>query len=81
MDEWKVVEGPKATNLWIKTTKNSTNREIDRIPFVAIFGENFRISQEQEKFWGKRGVKSVSTFALIPYDAGLVLLGGPIFTD
>ena len=48
VDEWKVVEGPRPTNPWIKTTKNSTNREIGRIPFVAIFGENFRISQEQE---------------------------------
>ena len=48
VDEWKVVGCPKAPNPWIKTTKNLTNREIGRIPFVAIFGENFRISQEQE---------------------------------
>jgi hypothetical protein len=41
----------------------------------AIFGGNFRISQNQRKIWGICGgnkVKSVATFALIPYgDMGI----------
>ena len=47
---------------------------------MAIFGGNFRISQNKEKFDGFGGGntnQSVSTQALIPYDAARV----PIFTD
>jgi hypothetical protein len=54
---------PKTTDLWIKTTKNSTN---PKIKFRAIFWDIFR-KKLGAKLEGM-GVKSVETFALIPYD-------------
>ena len=52
----------------------------DRIHGKAIFVEIFEFLKNEEKFGGIDGGntnQSVSTFALIPYDAGTA----PIFTD
>ena len=43
--------GPKATDPWIKTSKNSSNRPNRSNPKMAIFGGNFRISQKRRKIW------------------------------
>ena len=51
--------------------KNSTNREIGRNPFWLFLVKNFRILARTRKIGGKggvKGVKSMATFALIPYD-------------
>jgi hypothetical protein len=57
---------PITQDLWTKTTKNATNPEIQ---IRAIFwGKNF--GQIFGRNWWNRRVKSVATFAQIPYDAG-----------
>ena len=61
-----------AIDLWIKTCKNAQDSQIDPKAREAIFGGNFRISQEQEKFGGFRWKHKSNSWqprALIPYDA------------
>ena len=65
---WKCRSTPKTTDLWIKTTKNSTNPEIK---FRTIFWDIFQIFSK--KNLGGGCTKSVRNLRLlIPYDVNQV---------
>ena len=74
---WEVRSTPKTTHPWTKTTKNSTNLQIQiRAIFGVIFGKNFM--GEIGGGWGEiRG----NSRLLIPYDVIQTTWGGPIFTN
>jgi hypothetical protein len=68
--------GPKTTDLWTETTKNSTNLEIKFQAILGIFLEKLLRDKLEQM-----GVKFCATFTLMPYDRGVDLLGCTIFTN